>query len=79
MGSVPLKTFCYKMIANLSHAVYLYVDHVKDIVWNNDAFEQLVLPHEYKQIVWAFVDAQLSGSDNFDDVVRGKGNSGAPL
>ncbi|XXH01683.1 hypothetical protein Hte_008044 [Hypoxylon texense] len=53
--------------------VYLYVDHVKDIVWGVDAFEQLVLPHEYKQIVWAFVDAQLSRSDDFDDVVRGKG------
>ncbi|KAI0837773.1 P-loop containing nucleoside triphosphate hydrolase protein [Hypoxylon sp. FL0890] len=53
--------------------VYLYIDHVKDIVWNNDAFQKLVLSHEYKKIIWAFVDAQLSGSDNFDDVVRGKG------
>ncbi|KAI1135019.1 P-loop containing nucleoside triphosphate hydrolase protein [Hypoxylon sp. FL0543] len=53
--------------------VYLYVDHVKDIVWNDDAFEKLVLSPEYKKIIWAFVDAQLSGSDDFDDVVRGKG------
>ncbi|KAI1389583.1 P-loop containing nucleoside triphosphate hydrolase protein [Hypoxylon trugodes] len=54
--------------------VYLYVDDVKDIVWNMDAFGQLVLPQEeYKEIIWAFVEAQLSGSDNFDDIVKGKG------
>lgn len=54
--------------------VFLYVDHVQDIEWNNNAFEQLVLPHDYKQIVWAFVEGQISNSDDFDDLVKGKGN-----
>ncbi|KAI8945343.1 P-loop containing nucleoside triphosphate hydrolase protein [Xylaria longipes] len=44
-----------------------------DIIWNGDVFKHLVLPEDYKRIVWAFVDSQLSRSDDFDDVVRGKG------
>lgn len=51
----------------------MYVDCVKDIEWSSRAFEALVLPHDYKRIVWAFVEAQISHSDNFDDLVKGKG------
>ncbi|KAI1868204.1 hypothetical protein JX265_007027 [Neoarthrinium moseri] len=49
------------------------IDMVKDIQWSHEAFNQLVLPEDYKKIIWAFVDTQLSGSDDFDDIVRGKG------
>lgn len=51
----------------------LYVDAISEIEWSSDAFKQLVLPHDYRRIVWAFVEAQISQRDTFDDVVRGKG------
>jgi hypothetical protein len=47
---------------------------VQDIEWNETAFTQLVLPHDYKAIVWAFVDAQLSRKTDFDDIVKDKGS-----
>lgn len=53
--------------------VILYVDSIGEIEWSSDAFKQLVLPHDYKRIVWAFVEAQISQQDTFDDLVRGKG------
>lgn len=53
--------------------VQFYVDNVRDIEWNDEAFKKLVLPLDYKKVIWAFVDSQLSLSDQFDDVVQGKG------
>ncbi|RSM17794.1 hypothetical protein CDV31_003401 [Fusarium ambrosium] len=52
---------------------YLDVDLIQDIVWNNTAFDQLVLPQDYKRIIRAFAHAQTSGLDDFDDVIKGKG------
>ncbi|EEU39866.1 uncharacterized protein NECHADRAFT_39197 [Fusarium vanettenii 77-13-4] len=52
---------------------YLDINLIEDIVWSNTAFDQLVLPHDYKRIIRAFVHAQISGLDNFDDVIKGKG------
>ncbi|KAF5968187.1 AAA family ATPase [Fusarium bulbicola] len=49
------------------------IELVQDVVWNSTAFDQLVLPHDYKRIIHAFVGAQMSGLDNFDDVIKGKG------
>ncbi|KAF4466563.1 TOB3 (member of AAA-ATPase family) [Fusarium albosuccineum] len=63
---------------------YLDIDLVEDIVWSTTAFDQLVLQHDYKRIIRAFVDAQMSGLDDFDDLIKGKGRgiimllSGAP-
>lgn len=54
-------------------AAQFFVDGVQGIVWNTAAFERLVLPHDYKSVVWAFVDAQLTQADDFDDVIEGKG------
>ncbi|KAK8242946.1 P-loop containing nucleoside triphosphate hydrolase protein [Phyllosticta capitalensis] len=60
------------------------VDNIEDIAWNTGAFDKLVLPNDYKRVIWAFVDAQLSLKDDFDDVIKGKGKgiimllSGAP-
>ncbi|KAF5976572.1 TOB3 (member of AAA-ATPase family) [Fusarium coicis] len=49
------------------------IELVKDVVWSSTAFDQLVLPHDYKRIIQAFVGAQMSGLDDFDDVIKGKG------
>lgn len=61
------------MVLTAAHPAYFYIDSVKEITWNEDSFNQLVLPHDYKQIILAFVHAQLSGRDDFDDVIKGKG------
>ncbi|KAK0612719.1 Replication factor C large subunit [Lasiodiplodia hormozganensis] len=53
--------------------VQFYVDNVRDIEWNDEAFKKLVLPLDYKKVIWAFVDSQLALGDKFDDVVQGKG------
>jgi hypothetical protein len=53
--------------------VSLYVDNILDISWNEEAFERLVLPHDYKRLIQAFVHTQLSAVDNFDDIMSGKG------
>lgn len=53
--------------------MHVYVDSVRNIEWSSGTFESLVLPHDYKRIVWAFVKAQISDSDDFDDIIKGKG------
>ncbi|KAI2626787.1 P-loop containing nucleoside triphosphate hydrolase protein [Hypoxylon sp. NC1633] len=51
------------------------VDGVSDIEWNEDAFRDLVLDKETKQLVESFVVTQTnqSPSPEFDDIVEGKG------
>ncbi|CRL23672.1 ATPase, AAA+ type, core [Penicillium camemberti] len=52
------------------------VDQLKDIEWDEKAFESLVLPREQqglKEVVLAVAKAQSKKVDEFDDVVRGKG------
>lgn len=53
-----------------------YVDGMKDIVWNSQAFDSLVLPdtqQDLKQLILAFADAQSKDDDSFDDIIQGKG------
>ena len=54
----------------------LYVDGVKEIVWNTKAFDSLVLPESQqglKQLILAFTKAHSKATDSFDDVIQGKG------
>jgi chloramphenicol O-acetyltransferase len=53
-----------------------HVDHLRDIEWDDKAFESLVLPREQeglKEVILAVAKAQSKKLDTFDDVVRGKG------
>ncbi|CAG7951491.1 unnamed protein product [Penicillium nalgiovense] len=53
-----------------------HVDHLRDIEWDDRAFESLVLPREQeglKEVILAVAKAQSKKVDAFDDVVRGKG------
>ncbi|KAH0430169.1 ATPase [Colletotrichum camelliae] len=50
-----------------------FIESVTEVEWNEGAFDQLVLPHDYKTIVRAFVEAQMSSASGFDDIIRGKG------
>ena len=52
------------------------VDKITDIQWQTDAFDNLVLPKEQKDLIKALVETH-HGSDNsqdrFDDFIVGKG------
>jgi len=50
-----------------------WIDSVKDAVWNDKAFESLVLPSDQKELVLAFAESQAKHGHAFDDVVKGKG------
>ena len=52
---------------------------MRDILWNVEAFQRLLLPHDYKEIIRAFVHSQLSQEQEFDDVISGKGIHTIPL
>ncbi|KAE8161541.1 P-loop containing nucleoside triphosphate hydrolase protein [Aspergillus tamarii] len=54
----------------------LYLEGVRDIVWDSRAFDSLVLPaeqHRLKGLILAIAKAQSKQMDTFDDVVQGKG------
>ena len=50
-----------------------WVDSFKEMVWNDKAFESLVLPPDQKELILAFAESQAKYGDAFDDVVKGKG------
>lgn len=50
-----------------------FVDTVSGIVWNSEAFRNLVLPDDQKELILAFAESQVMYKDTFDDVISGKG------
>ncbi|KAL9570764.1 hypothetical protein ACKAV7_005101 [Fusarium commune] len=76
-GPLPTKPYATRVLSNGSqnspNLGLFDIELVKDVVWSSTAFDQLVLPHDYKRIIQAFVGAQMSGLDSFDDVIKGKG------
>ncbi|KAF5678051.1 TOB3 (member of AAA-ATPase family) [Fusarium denticulatum] len=76
-GPLPTRPCAKPVLSNgsqNSRSLGLFdIELVKDVIWSSTAFDQLVLPHDYKRIIQAFVGAQMSGLDNFDDVIKGKG------
>ncbi|EKG19303.1 ATPase AAA+ type core [Macrophomina phaseolina MS6] len=46
---------------------------VKEIEWNEQAFDSLVAPPEQKDLILAFAQTQAKNKDCFDDVISGKG------
>ncbi len=53
--------------------VNLDVHYIKDVVWNTEAFDFLVIEKEAKELVKAVVTNQLHSAEN-TDLIRGKGN-----
>jgi SpoVK/Ycf46/Vps4 family AAA+-type ATPase len=50
------------------------VDNISDVSWNAGAFDALMLPEGYKDLILSFVEAQEHGQERiFDDIVEGKG------
>jgi hypothetical protein len=49
------------------------VDELADVVWNDDAFNHLVLPGNEKNLAWSFVENKCLSDNQFDDFVPDKG------
>jgi hypothetical protein len=50
-----------------------YVDLVKDIKFDEKAFQSLVLPEDQKELILSFAESQAMNQNIFDDVISGKG------
>ena len=50
-----------------------FVNCLKDIEWQTDAFDRLVLPKNQKELILGFTESQRKFRDTFDDVIEGKG------
>lgn len=50
-----------------------FIDELHDIVWNEKAFDNLVLPEEDKALTWDFVDAKRLSTNAYDDFIADKG------
>jgi len=51
----------------------LYVNSVKDIAFNDRAFDSLVIPEGQKELILGFTASQQAYRNAFDDVIEGKG------
>jgi hypothetical protein len=56
--------------------VTLLIGSVGEIQWNDGAFDSLVLPKDYKELILALSESQVQNKDDFDDVIQGKGQRG---
>ena len=55
--------------------VEFIVERVEKFEWNDEAFEQLVIPPKHKQVLQTLVESHNAGSaKKFDDFVSGKGH-----
>jgi hypothetical protein len=52
--------------------VNFYVDDIKPVVWNDEAYDHLVYPEEQKDLVLTFVENH-QRTKGVDDVIMGKG------
>jgi hypothetical protein len=55
------------------HPVHFYIDDIKPVVWNDEAYGHLVYPKEQKDLVLTFVDNHQRLKARVDDVIMGKG------
>jgi hypothetical protein len=53
--------------------VNFYVDDIKPITWNDEAYSHLVYPEEQKDLVLTFVENHQRMKAGVDDVIMGKG------
>ncbi|KAF5535709.1 AAA family ATPase [Fusarium phyllophilum] len=68
---LPTSIFGFNM--DKKEWVNLDVHFLRDIVWNTEAFDHLVVPEETKVLIQAVVTNQLQMTENAD-LIRGKGN-----
>ncbi|KAH7200987.1 hypothetical protein BKA60DRAFT_528147 [Fusarium oxysporum] len=68
---LPTSIFGFNM--DKKEWVKLDVHFLRDVVWNTEAFDLLVVPEETKLLIQAVVTNQLQTTENAD-LIRGKGN-----
>jgi hypothetical protein len=49
------------------------VDKIRDVEFNAEAFEKLLLPQEQKDMIYSLVEVHTNKNLSFDDVIKGKG------
>ncbi|KAG8166215.1 hypothetical protein KVR01_004767 [Diaporthe batatas] len=49
------------------------IDGLSDVAWNYDAFDNLVVPDDEKQLAWDFVESKTTSNEAFDDFIPDKG------
>ena len=54
--------------------LYILVDDVKDIKWDDQAFKNLALPQEQKEMILSFANSQIRHEQYTGNVVQGKRN-----
>lgn len=52
---------------------FFEIDNIKEIRYNSDAFETLVLPREQKETILSLVRVHADKRLGFDDIIKGKG------
>jgi len=74
----------YARLANILVLATLYVEQIKAVTWNKEAFDHLVLSTKTKDLVKALVMVRTSGKATTqalsavgkrDDMIAGKGNA----
>lgn len=67
------RSIILKMVFLISfNTVELNVDKIKDIEWDEDAFDNLVLPADRKMLLKSLIEAH-NQQLGFDDFIKGKG------
>ena len=54
-------------------SVEFSVEKIQDIEWSEDAFNNLVLPHDHKYLLQSLVQSH-HNEIGFDDFIKGKGH-----
>ena len=49
------------------------IGSVRDIKFNENAFESLVMPEDHKELILALTESQAKNKESFDDIIQGKG------
>jgi hypothetical protein len=52
---------------------WLAIDKIREVEFNTDAFEKLLLPQEQKDMIHSLVQVHTNKDLSFDDVIKGKG------
>ncbi|KAM5362071.1 hypothetical protein ACJZ2D_012738 [Fusarium nematophilum] len=52
--------------------VELDLDGISDITWTVDAFDNLILPRQYKDVILSILESKITNTDTFDDFIEGK-------
>jgi hypothetical protein len=50
-----------------------FIDSIEEVVFDEKAFDRLVLPDGHKEMILAFAQSQVQHKDRFDDDISGKG------